>query len=43
MGYGLNSGGDWDKKLLIVDKLDLEAAENNIRDLYPQLQEQRGL
>ena len=27
MGYGLNSGGDWDKNLLIVDKLDLEAAE----------------
>ncbi len=27
MGYGLNSGGDWDKHLLIIDKLDLEAAE----------------
>jgi hypothetical protein len=27
MGYGLNLGGDWDKNLLIVDKLDLKAAE----------------
>ena len=27
LGYGLRSGGEWDGNLLIVDKLDLEAAE----------------
>ena len=41
MGYGLKSGGDWDGNLLVVEKLDLQGGIN-IRDLYPQHQEQGG-